>query len=94
MARAYAYAMGSGPPPKEWRLKKAVESYGVDAVFGRRLYANEIVRMDIVSRIITGYLSKTSSEDWAKWEQNNQELAKLINAAGKLAIEMGFIGSE
>ena len=97
MARAYAYAMGSGPIPKEWRLLNAIDRFGVDAVMGRQLYANEITRMGIVDKIITGYLAKTNSGDWAKWEQNNREWADLVNAAGKLAVEMGLIkelGSE
>jgi len=91
MARAFAFAMGSGPPPKEWRLKKAVENYGTEAVFGRQLYTKEINTMDIVDRIVLGYYAKIRSGDWAKWEQNNKELASLIDIAAGLAIEMGMV---
>jgi len=97
MARAYAFASGSGPPPKEWRLKIAVEAYGVEAIFNRQLYAKEINCMNAVSQIVRAYWTREASKKWAEWDQKNPDLAKLLNLAGNLAKELGLIkelGSE
>ena len=90
MAAAYAYADG-GQMPAEIRLLREVDRFGAQAVFGRTLGAKEIRRMMIAENIVNAYRARAASENWAAWETDNPQVAALLNAAMKAAIDEGLI---
>ena len=90
MAAAYAYADG-GQMPAELRLLHEIDRFGAQAVFGRPLGAGEMRRMMIAETIVNLYRARAAAENWAAWETANPELAALLNAALKAAIDEGLI---
>jgi len=90
MAAAYAYADG-GQMPAELRLLHEIDRFGAQAVFGRPLGAGEMRRMMIAETIVNLYRARAAAENWAAWETANPELAALLNAALKAAIDEGLL---
>jgi len=90
MAAAYAYADG-GQMPAELRLLHEIDRFGAQAVFGRPLGAGEMRRMMIAETIVNLYHARAAAENWAAWETANPELAALLNAALKAAIDEGLL---
>jgi len=91
MAAAYAYADGGHPAPPELRLLREIDRFGAQAVFGRPLGAGEMRRMMIAETIVNLYRARAAAENWAAWEMASPELAALLNAALKAAIDEGLI---
>ena len=91
MAVVYAYADGGHPAPPELRLLREIDRFGAQAVFGRPLGAGEMRRMMIAETIVHAYRARAAAENWAAWETANPELAALLNAALKAAIDEGLL---
>ena len=91
MAVVYAYADGGHPAPPELRLLREIDRFGAQAVFGRPLAAREMRQMMVAEGIVHAYRARAAAENWAAWETANPELAALLNAALKAAIDEGLI---
>jgi len=91
MAAAYAYADGGHPAPPELRLLREIDRFGAQAVFGRPLAAREMRQMMVAEGIVHAYRARAAAENWAAWEMASPELAALLNAALKTAIDEGLI---
>ena len=91
MAAAYACAGGGHPAPPELRLLHEIDRFGAQAVFGRPLAAREMRQMMVAEGIVHAYHAHAAAENWAAWETANPELAALLNAALKSAIDEGLI---
>lgn len=87
MARAYRYAEGDGPAPREYDLLCAIDRFGAQAVMGRPLYAREIKRLLVTENIITGYKARETSENWVEWARDNRALSALLMQAQRDAGE-------
>ena len=91
MAAAYAYADGGHPAPPELRLLREIDRFGAQAVFGRPLAAREMRQMMVAEGIVHAYRARATAENWAAWEMASPELAALLNAALKAAIDEGLL---
>ena len=91
MAAAYACADGGHPAPPELRLLREIDRFGAQAVFGRPLGAKEMRQMMVAEGIVHAYHARAAAENWAAWETANPELAALLNAALKAAIDEGLL---
>ena len=79
-AAAFRYADG-GPPSPEIKLKSNLDTYGADAVLGRRLWAREIYRMNYSANIKSYYDERGQSQNWSVWASNNRAKAKALAEA-------------
>lgn len=87
MATSYRYAEGgkSSSPPREYQLIKAIDRFGVLAVFGRPvLSAGEIRRLALVENIIAWHGEREASKDWPKWGRENKYKARTLHQAARL----------
>lgn len=77
---AYEYARDSQlPPPYYVTLLHYIDRFGVRAVTGRDvLSAGEMSRMMVSEAVIKAYRSRSNSDNWAKWTQDNPQAAKLL----------------
>ena len=65
-----------------------IDRFGVQAVMNRPyLGAIEINRIYAAENIANAYRMKTGSDDWAKWAQENKEIAEKLAFAEKFANE-------
>jgi hypothetical protein len=86
MARAYLYADGDGPEPKELDALRAIEVFGAEAVWGRPIGVGEMRRMMVADAIVRAHHGRaTHKEGWAAWAAANPEQNALLNAAMRLA---------
>ena len=74
----------------DWILLSNINKYGADAVMGRPLGHDEVLRMNTTEAIISAYNSKFKSKDWAKWAQDNPNDNKILNHAMMLVEEHGW----
>jgi len=81
MGAAYAYAVGSAPPPDEWMLLGYLDRFGTEAVFGKRLDAGMMRRMVLVEKIINAYRESKSTNNLAEWVRHNRAKYELLNEA-------------
>jgi hypothetical protein len=80
IALEYAEDPSNGRMPKDYRMFKYIQQFGVEAVMGRPwLGAKEINRMLITANIIQAYKSREGSDNWAEWSRKNPELSNLLN---------------
>jgi hypothetical protein len=85
MARAYAYAEGDGPEPRELAQLKAINRFGAEAVMGRPLGVGEIRRMTTAEAIVGGYQQRARAESWASWASAHPESSALLILAMRAA---------
>ena len=86
MARAYAYADGDGPEPRELDALRAIRAFGAEAVWGRPIGVGEIKRMVLADNIVQAYRGRLAHADgWAAWASENPEANSLLNLAMRLA---------
>lgn len=84
MSSAYAYAEGGSLSP-EIRLAQAIDRYGIMAVLGRPvLYLHEYYAMKTAEGLVSGYLSRQRSQNWAAWQLEYPDMAKLLFDAERL----------
>jgi len=88
MAASYAYAEEGGQMPDELILARTVDKYGAQAVFGRILSFHEIQMMTLSDNVVTAYMERARSENWAQWAEANPGRARLLNTAGMLYEEI------
>ena len=88
MAASYAYAEEGGQMPDELILARTVDKYGAQAVFGRILSFHEIRMMTLSDNVVTAYMERARSENWAQWAEANPGRARLLNTAGMLYEEI------
>ena len=82
---AYRYAESGGRLPYEIVQLSYIDRFGVRAVLGRdELSYGEIQRMLTSENIITFYRSRTASDNWAKWTNDNPEASELLIEAERL----------
>lgn len=82
-ARAYAFAEGDGPQPREYIAAQLVSRFGAQAVFGRQLGMGEMRRILVVENVINAYHSRARAENWAQWAAQNPDGSRILNAAMK-----------
>jgi len=71
--------------PWELSAERAVEQFGVRAVFGREeLTATEINGMRTANIIARLYRQRERAENWAEWTTKNPDEAKVLEAAQKI----------
>ena len=88
MARAYLYADGDGPEPRELDAMRAIRAFGAEAVWGRPLGVGEIRRMVVAENIVQAYRARAAHSDgWAAWASANPDANRLLNLAMRLANE-------
>jgi hypothetical protein len=86
MARAYLYAEGDGPEPKELDALRAIGVFGAEAVWGRPIGVGEMRRMMAADAIVRAHMGRAKhKEGWAAWAAANPEQNALLNAAMMLA---------
>ena len=73
----------------ELMLLREINRYGVQAVMGRPLSYNEVLRLRAAERVINAYNAKYATEDWAKWARENKQEDEFLNYAMQLAGEYG-----
>lgn len=81
IAAAYGYGTSGGDTPKEYRIWKYIERYGIQAVYGRPLTMAELVRIDAVRIIIEGCLSLQAAKNKVEWKKHNQDAWSVIDRA-------------
>jgi hypothetical protein len=60
-----------------------IDRFGAQAVYGRALTANEILRMMRAEHVLQAYVARTASADWAEWTERNPDKAELLIEAMK-----------
>lgn len=86
MARAYLFADGDGPEPRELDALRAIRVFGAEAVWGRPLGVGEIKRMTVAESIVRAHVGRaTHKAGWAAWAAANPGQNALLNAAMKMA---------
>jgi hypothetical protein len=86
MARAYLYAEGDGPEPRELDALRAIQAFGAEAVWGRPIGVGEMRRMLVADSIVRAHIGRaTHKEGWAAWAADNPEQNALLNTAMKMA---------
>jgi len=88
MVASYAYAEEGDQMPDELILARTVDKYGAQAVFGRILSFHEIRMMTLSDNVVTAYMERARSENWAQWAEANPGRARLLNTAGMLYEEI------
>ena len=88
MVASYAYAEEGDQMPDELILARTVDKYGAQAVFGRILSFHEIRMMTLSDNVVTAYMERARSENWAQWAEANPGRARLLNTAGILYEEI------
>ena len=92
MGRAYAYAEGSGPMPKELYISNCIERFGVQATIGRpTLGAKEIRLMAIAENVVEAYKDRAREDDDAAWSQKNPDRSEMLLIAMEQAIKFKYI---
>ena len=82
MARAYLYAEGDGPEPRELDALRAIRMFGAEAVWGRSLGVGEMKRMMVAESVVRAHVGRaTHKEGWAAWAAANPGPNALLNAA-------------
>lgn len=61
--------------------------YGVQAVFGRMLFAYEIYAINASRNVHNAYMSRSASENWAKWSEDHPREAELLIEIEKIIDE-------
>jgi len=87
MAASYRYAEGgkSSSPPREYQIIKAIDRFGVMAVYGRPvLSVGEIRRLALAENIIAWHGERAASKDWPKWGRENKQKARTLHQAARL----------
>lgn len=78
-AEAYCFARDGSDPPKEYIDLGYIDRFGVRAVMGRdELAYREIQAMLTAENIISAYYSRSQTDNWAKWAQDNPQADKLL----------------
>ena len=91
LAAAYAVADGGHVSlSPELQLLKEIDRFGTDAVMGRPLYHEEILRMRAAESVISAYGAKYGGGDWAKWAKDHPREDALLNEALRLAGDYGW----
>lgn len=89
LAYRYAESGGEGEPPAEIKLLRAIERFGVHGVYGRPLTANEIKRMNVSQNIINWFNERATSQNWATWNMEHRDYARILSDASKVANDYG-----
>lgn len=87
MAASYRYAEGgkSSSPPREIQLIRAIDRFGVMAVYGRPvLSVGEIRRLALCENIIAWHAERAGQKDWSKWGRENKHKARTLTQAARL----------
>lgn len=80
-AAAYAFGIGDGQPPAEYRLMQAIDRYGVRAVLGRDvLTCGELTRMRYTENIRLLCQARERSDNWAEW-MNEYDTSGMLRDA-------------
>ena len=64
-------------------LVDLVDRFGAQAVLGRTLRREEMLKMVYADNIRNGYQERQRSGDWAEWAKSNPDMNDLINDAMK-----------
>lgn len=81
-AAAYRYASREGELPPELDTLRLIDRFGVRAVLGRDVLSlGEMRRMLSAEVVLTAYRARSRAENWAKWADDNPELAGALGQA-------------
>lgn len=85
MARAYRYAEGDAPEPKELEAGRLIARFGADVVLGAPAGYKYLRRIAAVEMIVKAYQERSASDDWADWTHKNPDASRMLAWAMKAA---------
>lgn len=84
-ARTYAFCIGDAPIPAELITYRAVEKFGVKAVFGKdTLTPSEITGMRIADTLQRIYAQREANKNVAEWTQEHPKEHEFLEAARRI----------
>ena len=86
-AQVYAYLDSeSEPRPIELDILPVIDRFGIQAVYGRTLYVQEVKALMEADIISSAYRNRAASGNLAEWSAKYPEMAKRLDWAMKLTM--------
>lgn len=76
---------GQSKYPDALILYDAISDYGIQAVSDKPLSAGTIYQMNYARKMLTLYESRSKSDNWVAWANNNPVGAYMLNEAAELS---------
>lgn len=64
--------------PKELKTLLDIDRFGIQAIYGRTLSKNEVLRMRTAENVVKAYVDRNNSKDWASWARDHKDANRLL----------------